>query len=147
MSNIAFPEKFQILHKSLQLFFNKELKDNEISGGYVFYFLLLNKESMTQAQLTKHSGRDKAYTNRIITHLLEKEYVEYQSSSGVKNKKLSLTEKGKLFAKNCIDLMQDYICNLTVGITKEELDATANVLSRLVDNAKKMIGKAEDIYA
>ena len=145
-NNLGFPEKFQLLHKSLQLYFNKELKYSEISGGSVFYFLLLNKENMTQAELTKHSQRDKAHTNRVITHLINKGYVSYVENESVKNKKLSLTEKGSTFAKNCKQLFKDYICKLTSGIDKKDLEATSKVLEQLANNAKKMIGKSEDIY-
>ncbi len=132
-----FPEKFLILHKSLVSYFNASLKDSEISGGFVFYFLLLAQENMTQAQLSQRSKRDKAHTNRVVSQLLEKGYFEYEDNN-IKNRKLRLTQKGVEFAQTCKKLFREYIKNLFSGIDKNDLETTSKVLTQLINNAKTL---------
>lgn len=130
-----FPEKFLVLHKSLVSYFNSTLKSTDISGAFVFYFLLLSQESMTQTQLSQRSKRDKAHTNRVVSQCLEKGYFEYEDNN-VKNRKLKLTQKGNEFAQTCKKLFKEYIKNLFSGIDKNDLETTSKVLSQLIQNAK-----------
>lgn len=132
-----FPEKFLILHKSLVSYFNSALKDSDMSAGYVFYFLLLAQENMTQAQLSQRSKRDKAHTNRVVSQLIEKGYLEYEDNN-IKNRKIKLTSKGMEFAEYCKKLFKEYIKNLFSGIDKNDLETTSKVLTQLINNAKTL---------
>lgn len=138
------PDKFQILHKSLQIYFNQNLKEEEIQCSEARYFLLLSKENLTQAELAHNLRQDKARINRVVTNLLAKEYIEYDENSSIKNKKIKLTEKGLIYAEKCKVIFEKYIKNLTYGIDKKELEQTSFVLNQLIENACKMQESLEE---
>jgi len=82
-----------------------------------------NPDGLTQNEISKKSEVDKAQTSRVLSELLEKNYVISSESDKIYNKIYKLTDEGLSIAED-IDKRVKEICNFVSGdIPDEDMDA------------------------
>ncbi len=115
----------------------QELKNVVISfdisvGEEPYYMALTQNNGLTQDELTKIVKVDKAATARIVKSLEEKGYIIRETDPKDKrNKKLYLTEKGRLQYKPLSDALKKFNQDLTSEWTDEQYEIVYQSLEML----------------
>lgn len=90
-----------------------------------------SEDGLTQNDISKKSEVDKAQTSRVLSELLEKNFVIASESDKIYNKVYRLTEEGLVVAKD-INRQVTEICNFVSGdIPDEEMASFYNTLEKL----------------
>ena len=116
----------------------------EISSDEVFTLDILKcNGSMCQRDLAKLLFRDRANTGKIAKSLENKGFIEIQADK--KNnrmiKKLSLTEKGKVFLDELAEKSAPILDKITSQISEIEYKTLQNMLCKVRNNMSTIIEK------
>lgn len=136
---INFPEIVQEIKKFSQRYIHDAFKQENLYSSHLIYLLILRKQGMlTQAELSKGTKNDKAHTNRIVNQLLERNFVEIENSSQVRNQKIKLTQSGNNIAIKMEKLLNNWFEQITYNIPNENLLITHDTLRSMLYNAQNI---------
>lgn len=128
-------------------YLNKKLKKYNLSSGSFSYLLALEKnEGMTQIQISKDIGNDRAMSARTISKLIEGGFIyKLQHEKDSRAYKLYLTDKGREVIPAIKEEIQKIIDFLTEGLSEEEKRITIKGLESIFEKSKRL-RKEEILY-
>lgn len=130
------------IFRNIQIHLDKVLRKYDLSSGSCPYLFMLEKnEGISQSQISKEIGNDKAMSTRTITRLIEKGYIlKIQDEKDSRAYKLYLTEK----AKNTMPSIHGEIQLITKLITKDleedEKEITLKSLKKILNVTQSIKG-------
>ena len=131
------------IKKSFESFMNIKFSNYEVTAGQAQFLHILSKEgSLKQSSLSKIADCDKSYTHRVVGQLLEKQLITRLKNENDLSK-LSLTEKGRLYANDFEKYANKWQKLLLKEIGIEELKIVKKVLVMLSQKALKIINNME----
>lgn len=131
------------IKKAFESYMNENFSNYDITAGQAQFLHILSKENnLCQASLRKLADCDKSYTHRVISQLLQKGLVFYSSIENGSNK-LSLTEKGKIYANNFEKYATKWQKLLLEEITNQQIKIVKEVLAKLSQKSIKLINNME----
>lgn len=101
------------------------------------YFLQDISEGITKTELAHLCGVDKAQISRVISDLLQKDYVSIADPQLNYKQKYVLTEEGRNIAEQMRQTILDVNAFVSGTIPKEQIDNFYATLQTISDNLKK----------
>jgi len=129
-------EIFRVLRKR-----TSETSDVKLTGEQfgLLHVINMKKETCVQQDLANMMGKDKSAILRLIDSLEEKKLVVRVVDSTDRRKNcLHVTELGKEIIQQYIDMEAIIANELTVGISKTDMDAFYRVIATIRANAEKL---------
>ena len=128
------------IFRASQGYFDKVLKEYELSSGSYPYLLTLRKnEGISQNKISKELGHDKAMSARTITKLIKLGYIERkEDEADSRAYRLYLTEKAKVIIPKVLEEIHKLINLITKDLSEEEKDITINSLSKILNSIKAL---------
>ncbi|HCW52747.1 MAG TPA: MarR family transcriptional regulator, partial [Clostridium sp.] len=121
-------------------YLNKKLKNYNLSSGSFSYLLALDKnEGISQIQISREIGNDKAMSARSINKLIEDGFIyKVQDKNDCRAYKLYLTDKGREVIPSIYKEIQQIIDFLTMDLTEDEKKITINCLENIFEKSKRL---------
>lgn len=121
-------------------YLNKQLKKYNLSSGSFSYLLALNKnEGMSQIQISKDIGNDRAMSARTINKLIADGFVyKIQDEKDCRAYKLYLTDKGREIIPSIEKEIQEIINFLTEDLSEDEKRTTIDCLKNIFEKSKRL---------
>lgn len=137
---LSYINVMAILKKQLQSYLNEEFKNINLTSSEIFLLHNLYKNGdKTQIEIARNIECDKAHIHRITIKLIEKDLIKYiDNNDHIKNQKLSLTNKGTIFANQINQIFIKWRDKLLQGIDKKDLEIAKTVIEQLVANSYKI---------
>jgi len=128
------------IFRASQGYFDKVLKEYELSSGsYPYLLTLRGNEGISQNQISKELGHDKAMSARTITKLIKLGYIERkEDEADSRAYRLYLTEKAKVIIPKVLEEIHKLINLITKDLSEEEKDITINSLSKILNSIKAL---------
>jgi DNA-binding MarR family transcriptional regulator len=123
------------LYRVTQCYIDEALKKYELSNGtYPFLMRLSNEEGISQNEISRALGVDKAMSARSINKLIELGYItKEQDEEDSRAYKLYLTDKAKVIIPDIKNVVYNWIDIITADFNENEKDE----IIRLAEKAKK----------
>ena len=128
------------IFRTTQVYLDKVLKDYGLSSGTYPYLLVLRKnEGISQNQISKELGYDKAMSARTITKLIKLGYLDRkEDEADSRAYKLYLTEKAKVIIPKILDEIHKLVDLITIDLNEQEKIITIDSLSKVLNNIKNI---------
>ena len=128
------------IFRTTQVYLDKALKKFELSSGSYPYLMILRKnEGISQNQISKELGYDKAMSARMITKLINIGYLDKKKDeTDSRAYKLYLTEKATAVIPKVGEEIRQLIDLITQGLNPPEKAITVDSLSKILSNIKKL---------
>ena len=140
------PDMIHEIKKMSQSYVIDIFKDEDVHSAHIFYILCLKKHGkMTQMQLSKETKNDKAHTTRIISGLVDKNFIESDSPDKTRNQMWQLTKTGEEIACRLEKELEKWFKIITKNISKEDLMTTHHTIITMLENAKNLKKEKEKI--
>lgn len=125
------------LNKLVQKIKTYEMREYGLKAIHVMcgYYLNLNADGLTAAELVKLTMEDKAAISRALTQLREKGLVSYDTKHY--NAKIRLTEEGKKLAEYITAKSEKAVDAGSAFFTDEQREFFYKSLEGIADNLKK----------
>ena len=141
---ISFGYYISIIYRHLQIYVNQKFtKYGFGSGQYMFFIHIAEEKGISQKELSRKLAIDKATTAKAIKKLTELGFI-----SAIRNEKdkrsynLYLTDRGKEIQPEVRTIISDTTLILQQGMSFEEIEISAKLMDRMLEN---IIGKVEEI--
>lgn len=124
------------IHRHMHIYIFKELQPYNIGKGqFIFLMTLINKDGISQEELSNVLNIDKGTTAKALKKLESQEYIERKQDPEDKRAyKVYITEKAKSI-KPVLDRIKKNITEvLASDFTPEERDMTLDLLKRMAEN-------------
>jgi len=124
------------IYRNLQSIINSKLKDLPIlSGQHDFFYVISNREGITQKELSEHLYIGKSTTAKAVKHLIEQGYVRKEKDTKDRRfERLYLTDKGKEIAPKVRATFTEVVEITTKNLTEGDIEHTVTLLKRILDN-------------
>lgn len=131
------------IFRNTQIILDKALEKYGLSSGsFKYLFILEDNEGISQNQISKEIGNDKAMSARIIAKLIEMGYI-YKEEDTLDHRAYNLYLTPA--AKKLIPVLKDEIKKMENLITKdlseEVLLITMDSLKKIYNNTQKVTGR------
>lgn len=139
-------KQISILFRQLNLYFNRELSEINISATELLYLSsLYSKDGITQDDLAQEYSVDKAAVTRTL-QLMEKKglIVRKTNMDDKRAKRLFLTDKAKALEKKLREIQAQWIHEMTKGMEKNSIDNFSKQIDSMVERAKKLNQKERE---
>lgn len=139
-------KQISILFRQLNLYFNRELSEINISATELLYLSsLYSKDGITQDDLAQEYSVDKAAVTRTL-QLMEKKglIVRKTNTDDKRAKRLFLTDKAKALEKKLREIQAQWIHEMTKGMEKNSIDNFSKQIDSMVERAKKLNQKERE---
>lgn len=128
------------IYRNTQMYLDKVLKRFDIgSGAFPYLFMLERKEGISQNQISREIGNDKAMSARTITRLIEQGYVsKREDERDSRAYQLFLTEKAREVIPEIrkeINILTEMI---TEDLTEEEKMITTRSLKKIFEKTQQL---------
>lgn len=125
------------LYRVTQCYTDEALKKYELSNGtYPFLMRLSYNEGISQNQISRELGVDKAMSARSINKLIELGYViKEQDENDSRAYKLYLTDKAKAAIPEIKDIIFNWIDIITADFDENEKDEIVRLSEKALKNA------------
>lgn len=136
--NKFFISTFAYLRKQLQSFLNDEFKDYNLTSSEIFFMQILNdKDALSQIEVSKLLECDKSHIHRVVTKLIDKNYIKYvdDDKEHIRNIKLTLTKQGKTLAIKIDRAMNKWDKFIKNGLQEEDIKIARKVALKIMENA------------
>lgn len=142
--NIPFIMLNSKIFRNTQIFLDRILKKYSLSSGSIPYIFILEKnEGITQINLSREVGNDKAMSARTITKLIESGFVyKKQDEKDSRAYNLYVTEKAKELIPIIRAEIRGLVDLITEDLTEEEKIITSKSLVKILEKTQKI--KDED---
>ncbi len=105
-------------------------------------FIYVYGDSATATNIEKERKIKKNTISIHVENLVQKNLLIRHDGQGDRRKvELSLTEKGKIIAENCLSEYKELGNQLKIGLTKEQIDTLNNCFEVINKNALKLLDK------
>ena len=123
-----------------QVYLDNVLKKYELTSGSYPYLLILNeKKGISQNQISKDIGHDKAMSARTITKLIDLGYIyRKEDEADSRAYKLYLTEKAETIIPKVIREIHKLIDLITEDLNEDEKTITIVSLNKILNSLKKL---------
>jgi DNA-binding MarR family transcriptional regulator len=123
-----------------QGYLDKVLKKYELSSGSYPYLLILREnEGISQNQISKELGYDKAMSARTITKLINLGYLNRKEDEvDSRAYRLYLTESAKAVIPRILEEIEKLVDFITEDLNEEEKVITIESLYKVLNNIKKI---------
>lgn len=134
------------IFRNTQIYLDKVLKKYDLSSGaYSYLFILEKNEGISQIQISKEIGNDKAMSARTINKLIEGNFVyREQDKKDSRAYKLYLTPKAKEVIPKIREEIQIVVDLITEDLSEEEMSVTMESLKKIFERTQ-MLKKMEDL--
>jgi len=128
------------IFRTTQVYLDKVLKKFELSSGSYPYLMILRKnEGISQNQISKELGHDKAMSARMITKLINIGYLDKEKDENdSRANKLYLTEKATAVIPKVGEEVRQLLELITQDLNPLEKSVTIDSLNKILSNIKKM---------
>lgn len=130
------------IYKSIQRIKKHEMSSLGLKGTHVMciYYLDLNPEGLTAADLCRKCKEDKAGISRTLSDLEQLGFLSYQGAPDKKKyrAKALLTESGKNYAVKVHELILQATAEGGDGISEEEREIFYRILFLISDNLNRL---------
>ena len=128
------------IFRTTQVYLDKVLKKFELSSGSYPYLMILRKnEGISQNQISKELGHDKAMSARMITKLINIGYLDKKKDENdSRANKLYLTEKATAVIPKVGEEVRQLLGLITQDLNPLEKSVTIDSLNKILSNIKKM---------
>lgn len=128
------------IFRNTQIYLDKVLKKYELSSGSCPYLFILEKnEGISQNQISKEIGNDKAMSARTITKLIALDYVyKKEDERDSRAYKLYLTVKAKDVMPKIHEEIQTMVNLVTEDLSEEEKLNTMKSLKKIFDSTQRL---------
>ena len=128
------------IFRTTQVYLDKVLKKFELSSGSYPYLMILRKnEGISQNQISKELGHDKAMSARMITKLINIGYLDKEKDENdSRANKLYLTEKATAVIPKVGEEVRQLLDLITQDLNPLEKSVTIDSLNKILSNIKKM---------
>jgi len=128
------------IFRTTQVYLDKALKKFELSSGsYPYLMKLKTNEGISQNEISKELGYDKAMSARTITKLIRLGYLDRKKDEDDSRAyKLYLTEKALAVIPKVGEEIHKLVDFLTVDLSEEEKRITIDSLKTVLNNTKKL---------
>lgn len=133
-----------ILHRHARMHFDEVAAPYGIAGPqFPFLIRLYHGDGLSQDDLAKFSGADKATVARIAAKLEQEGYVVRKPDPRDKRiKRVELTEKAKRVRRALRAALRGWSRTLTEGFTEKERTTLVRLLQRMGANAERRVRKS-----
>lgn len=147
---MIFIDRFMMLNsrifRSTHSYLDKQLKKyNLSSGAYPYIIVLAKNEGISQIQISREIGNDKAMSARTISRLIESGFIyKEQDENDSRAYKLYLTSKGKKVLPLINQEIQKVISFITEDLSEEEKTISMKALESIFEKTQSL-KKGENI--
>lgn len=140
---LQFSSLLNDAQKSILRIKHKKMEHYGLGSAHVLCICLLEEhpKGLTKTELTKRCGVDKAQITRVISDILEKEYVSVSNPESSYRQKYLLTEKGSSIAAEIRKTILDINMFVSENIPQKDIDifyATFNTICQNLIEAEKL---------
>jgi len=128
------------IFRTTQVYLDKLLKEYGLSSGsYPYLLILMENEGISQNQISKELGCDKAMSTRTIIKLIKLGYLDRkEDEDDSRAYKLFLTDKAKDTIPKVLKEIYGLVHLITADLSDQEKSVTIDSLSKVLDNIKNM---------
>lgn len=128
------------IFRTTQVYLDKALKKFELSSGsYPYLMILIKNQGISQNQISKDLGHDKAMSARMITKLIDLGYLDRKKDeTDCRANKLYLTEKATAVIPKVGEEIRKLVDLITQDLNPFEKAITIDSLNKILNNIKKM---------
>lgn len=128
------------IFRATQGYLDKVLKKYELSSGSYPYLLILREnEGISQNQISKELGYDKAMSARTITKLIKLGYLNRKEDEvDSRAYRLYLTESAKVVIPKILEEIEKLVDFITEDLNEEEKVITIESLYKVLNNIKNI---------
>ncbi len=133
-----YSEKLWQIHIGVSGFYNEYAKSVGLTlAEFKVLAILYTTENSTQAKITQLAYLPKQTVNAIIKGFLKKELIELiESPTDKRNKVLSFTKNGYMYANNLISKAKELEYNALSSIGEEKINTLIETMTMYRDNLK-----------
>lgn len=128
------------IFRNTQSYLDKVLKKYDLSSGaYPYLFILEKNEGISQIQISREIGNDKAMSTRTINKLIEGGFL-YRKQDEKDNRayKLYLTPKSKEIIPKIHEEIQILVDLITEDLSKDEMSVTMESLKKIFERTRTL---------
>lgn len=128
------------IFRNTQSYLDKVLKEYDLSSGaYPYLFILEKNEGISQIQISREIGNDKAMSTRTINKLIEGDFI-YRKQDEKDNRayKLYLTPKAKEIIPKIHEEIQIVVDLITKDLSKDEMNITMESLKKIFERTRTL---------
>lgn len=132
------------IYRNLQVILNYKLKDISIkSGQHDFFYVISQREGITQKELCEHLCIGKSTTAKAIKNLIDHGYVRKEKDEKDKRfERLYLTEKGHQIVPKTKEIFQDVVEITSKYLSEQEIrqliSLEEKVLQAVINEKKEL---------
>jgi len=128
------------IFRNTQMYLDRVLKKYNLSSGCYPYLLILEEnEGISQNNISKQLGNDKAMSARTISKLIALDYIyKIEDEADSRAYKLYLTEKSKVIIPKIHEAIQVLVDLVTVDLNDEEKRITMDSLKKIMNSVKSL---------
>jgi DNA-binding MarR family transcriptional regulator len=110
-----------------------------LGSAHVICICLLGEhpKGLTKTELAKRGGVDKAQISRVISDVLEKDYVSVSNPQASYRQRYTLTELGATVANEIRKTILDINSFVSESIPKEDIDVFYSTFNTICENLNK----------
>ncbi len=130
------------IFRQTQIYLDKALKKYDLSSGSFRYLFILEKnEGICQNEISHLIGNDKAMSTRMITKLMESDFIERKPhEDDSRAYRLYLTDKAREMLPKVKSELNALIERITEGLTENDKEHMIDSLYKVFCNARKLNG-------
>jgi len=137
MQNSTPGKLISVLFRFGRTYLTKQLEPFNIGKGqFWFLFTLLQKDGLTQEELSNLLNVDKSTTARAIAKLEKAGYISKKiHEKDLRANQIFLTEKAKELEPHIHSILTKWNKILSAGMTEEEVEKALTLLQKMTENA------------
>lgn len=126
------------IYRNTQSYLDKILKQYNLSSGAYPYLMVLEKnEGISQINISREIGNDRAMSARTINRLIESGFIiRVQDEKDSRAYKLYLTPKAREILPLIHEEIQRIIDFITIDLSEDEKKITMKVLKSIFENSQ-----------
>lgn len=136
---LLFSSRLNDAQKSIARIKQKKMEHYGLGSAHVICICLLEEHSkgLTKTELAKRGGVDKAQISRVISDVLEKDYVNISNPQASYRQRYTLTELGATVAKEIRKTILDINSFVSESIPQKDIDTFYTTFNTICENLSK----------
>lgn len=136
---LLFSSRLNDAQKSISRIKQKKMEHYGLGSAHVICICLLGEhpKGLTKTELAKRGGVDKAQISRVISDVLEKDYVSVSNPQASYRQRYTLTELGATVANEIRKTILDINSFVSESIPKEDIDIFYSTFNTICENLNK----------
>ena len=136
---LLFRSRLNDAQKSISRIKHKKMEHYGLGSAHVICICLLEEhpKGLTKTELAKRGGVDKAQISRVISDVLEKDYVTTSNPQASYRQRYTLTELGATVAKEIRKTILDINSFVSASIPQKDIDTFYTTFNTICENLSK----------